>query len=111
MPETFKPPASVARAARRALEVRAQQAPSNRGGTRVGLARARQLAGREAVSVDTLRRMVSFFARHEKSTGSAEARKDPTSKAAQVWGLWGGNAGRAWANRMIKRIERTRKTR
>jgi hypothetical protein len=40
---SFRPPAPVAAAARRALERRAQQPPSNRGMTPVGLARARQL--------------------------------------------------------------------
>ena len=40
---SFRPPEPVAAAARRALERRAQQPPSNRGMTPVGLARARQL--------------------------------------------------------------------
>ena len=104
--ESYKPPADVARAARRALEVREQQAPSNRAGTAVGLARARQLANRQPVSLDTLKRMSSFFARHGEAPGSAKARQDPTSKAAQAWGLWGGSAGRAWAKRMIRQAER-----
>jgi hypothetical protein len=104
MAETYQPPASVARAARRALEIRAQQAPSSRAGTRVGLARANQLAKRDPVSADTVRRMVSFFARHEKTPGAADARQDPTSKAAQAWGLWGGNAGRAWAARILRTL-------
>lgn len=107
MADSYRPPASVARAARRALEIRAQQAPSNRGGTRVGIARARQLANREPLSIETIRRMASFFARHGKSPGSAKARKDATSKAAQAWGLWGGNPGRAWANRILRQHDRT----
>ena len=102
MPDSYTPPASVASAARRALEVRAKQAPSNRAGTRVGVTRAAQLRDRKPVSIETLKRMVSFFARHEKTPGAAEARKDPTSKAAQAWGLWGGSAGRAWARRILR---------
>lgn len=108
MPDSYRPPADVARVARRALEIRSQQTPSNRAGTATGLTRARQLANREPISVDTLKRMVSFFARHEKSAGSANARKDPTSKAAQAWGLWGGNAGRAWAKRMLRKSEKAK---
>ena len=44
------PPESVARAARIALEIRSSVPRSRRAGTRVGLARANQLAGRRPVS-------------------------------------------------------------
>jgi hypothetical protein len=74
----------------------------------VGVRRASQIANGEPMSIDTLRRMVSFFARHEASPGSAEARRDPTSKAAQAWGIWGGNAGRAWARRKVAEYDRKR---
>jgi len=99
---SYRPPADVARVARRALEVRAKQSPSNRAGTPVGLARANQLANRDPVSLDTIKRMVSFFARHSKTPGAAAARRDQTSKAAQAWGLWGGTPGQQWAARILK---------
>lgn len=102
------PPSAVARAARAALDIRETLPPSRRGGTAVGLARARQLANRERVSIDVIKRMLSFFARHAESPGSAEARRDRTSKAAQAWGLWGGNAGRSWAKRELAKYERSR---
>jgi hypothetical protein len=57
------------------------------------------------VSLDTVKRMVSFFARHGASPGSAAARRDQNSKAAQAWGLWGGNAGRSWARRILRQQE------
>ena len=86
---SYKPPADVARAARRALEIRRKLPASRRGGTAVGVRRAAQLARRDPVSLETLQRMASFFARHGKSPGSAEARQDRYSKkAAQAWGLW-----------------------
>ena len=62
---SFRPPAPVAAAARRALERRAQQPPSNRGMTPVGVARARQLLHRQELSPQTIDRMVRYFARHE----------------------------------------------
>ena len=105
MPKSYRPPADVARIARRALEIRAQQPPSKRAGTPVGVRRAAQLANREPVSVETLKRMISFFARHERSSGSAAARRNPTSKAAQAWGLWGGNAGRRWAANLLRTLD------
>ena len=36
-----------------------------RGGTEVGIARARDIKNRKELSIDTVKRMNSFFARHE----------------------------------------------
>jgi len=104
--KSTKPPTAAARAARRALDIRDTLPPSRRAGTAVGLARANQFARRDQMSISTIRRIVSFFARHGEAPGSSEARQDPTSKASQAWGLWGGNAGRAWARRELRRFER-----
>ena len=100
MTESWVPPTSVANAARRGLGLRAKQAPSNRGGTAVGVARARDLANRRPLSLDTLKRMVSFFARHEVDKSGDGWGID--SKGYQAWLLWGGDPGRAWAKRIIK---------
>jgi len=89
MTYTYRAPFRVAAVARRALQLRRRY---GRGGTLIGVRRAVQLANRQPVSVDTLRRMVSFFARHERDN-----RSDPTSAASIAWGLWGGDEGRAWA--------------
>ena len=98
MADSYVPPASVAAAARRGLALRADQPPSNRAGTPVGLARARQLANRQPVSLDTIGRMVSYFARHAVDKQGAGWGKD--SKGYQAWLMWGGDAGRAWAGRI-----------
>jgi hypothetical protein len=78
---SFRPPEPVAAAARRALERRAQQPPSNRGMTPVGLARARQLIHRQELSPQTIDRMVSYFA-VMKSTSRAPA-GSATAKAVR----------------------------
>lgn len=104
MPDSFRPPASVASAARRGLELRAEQPPSNRAGTPVGIARASQLANRRSVSLSVIRRMVSYFARHEVDKKGEGWGKD--SKGYQAWLLWGGDAGRAWANRINRAASR-----
>lgn len=98
---TYTPPASAASAAKRGLKLRKSQSPSNRGGTSVGVRRASQLANRQPVSLDTIGRMVSFFARHEVDKEGEGWGKD--SKGYQAWLLWGGDPGRAWANRIWKR--------
>lgn len=92
---TSIPPRRVADVARRALQLRRLY---RRGGTLIGVRRAVQLSHRQPVSVETLARMVSFFARHQH-----DDRRDPTSAAAIAWGLWGGNAGRSWATQQLTR--------
>ena len=107
MAESVTPPAAVQRAAQRGLDLRAEQSPSNRGGTAVGVRRASQLANGQPVSLSTLKRMSSFFARHEVDKQGEGWGAD--SKGYQAWLLWGGNPGRAWAARMIRRMERQAK--
>jgi len=108
VPKTATPPADVQAAARRGLDLRAKQTPSNRGGTKIGLARARQLANGQPVSLSTLRRMTSFFARHEVDKQGEGWGVD--SKGYQAWLLWGGDDGRAWATRQIARLTRKPRT-
>ena len=100
MADTFTPPADVARNARLALDVRATKPPSQQGMTPVGLARANQLANREDVSLDTVQRMVSYFARHEVDKQGATW--DEQGKGWQAWHGWGGDEGRTWANQIMK---------
>ncbi len=97
------PPESVRAAARRGLELRESQPPSNRGGTAVGLARARDLAGGRSVSDDTIHRMVSYFARHEVDKDGEGWGVD--SKGYQAWLLWGGDPGRRWAESIARRLD------
>jgi hypothetical protein len=108
---SFRPPAPVAGAARRALERRAQQPPSNRGMTPLGLARARlsrvkslgQLLHRQEISPQTIDRMVRYFARHEvdKQGSSWET----YGKGRQAWDGWGGDPGRRWATGLVRRMD------
>jgi hypothetical protein len=100
---TFTPPPAVRRAARLALDIRSRMPRSGRGMTMIGVARARDLSNGRPVSVDTLRRMLSYFARHEvdKQGGSWRTR----GKGWQAWHGWGGDAGRIWARRMLQRID------
>jgi len=84
---SFTPPDAVRSNARRGLELRKEH---ERGGTAVGVARARDLASGN-VSRETIGRMRSFFARH-----SGNDRSDESSAANIAWLLWGGDSGRRW---------------
>lgn len=92
---SFKPPAAVARAAEKGLAFRDM---FHRGGTSVGIARARDLKNRATLSPLTIKRMVSFFARHavDKRAPNFGNNKKP-SNGYIAWLLWGGDPGRAWA--------------
>ena len=100
MADSYRPPRSVQEAARRGLELRASLPPSRRGGTAVGLARARQLSNGQPVSLDTIERMNSFFARHAVNKSGEGWGVD--SKGYQAWLLWGGDPGRRWARRIAR---------
>ena len=53
--KSFKPPAGAVAAAKRALKKRAEASPSNRGGTAVGLARARDIAAGKSLPLGTVK--------------------------------------------------------
>jgi hypothetical protein len=48
---------------------------------------------------------VAWFARHDASDKERQNRRDKTSKAYQAFLAWGGNEGRDWAKRTIRRLE------
>lgn len=102
--ETYKPTEAMAAAARKALEIRDKQPESNKGMTLVGLTRARQLIAREELSIDTVKRMYSFFSRHEVDKQGEGWGKD--SKGYQAWLGWGGDAGYNWAKQIVEKAQR-----
>ena len=99
---TFIPPQKVADEAVYGLYLRSQMPPSSRCCTPVGLARAKQLKNREPVSVETLKRMRSYFQRHEVDKKGSRWAID--SKGFQAWLLWGGDSGRAFAEKALREV-------
>jgi hypothetical protein len=95
--------------ARRGLELRASQPPSNRGGTAVGLARARQLVNGEPLSLSTVKRMKSFIARHGGSEKSNDPRESKQRQALLLWGVDYDDIDRGieWCDRSINKMEAT----
>lgn len=99
----FTPPEGVREAAKRALEVRAEKPESQRGMTPTGIARARDLSNGRAVSPDTARRMLAFFERHEGNKSGETW--DEQGKGWQAWHGWGGDAGFAWARKLVRQMD------
>ena len=99
----LRPTAEMAANAQDALDIRRTKPTSERGMTAVGIARARDIANRANLTPDTVRRMVSFFARHEvDKSGETWPAK---GKGWQAWHGWGGDAGYRWAKAKLKLIE------
>jgi hypothetical protein len=97
----LKAPPEVAAVAKRGLALREE---FKRGGTIVGARRATQLADREVVSIETIKRMVAYFDRHAVDLEAPAAKPGNAgypSAGRIAWDLWGGNAGRAWAKRQL----------
>ncbi len=98
----FTPPEIVAGNAAQGLAWRQQ---FGRGGTEIGVARARELVERRALTPETIRRMVSYFARHEVDKRGRNYFNDDNPSAGRIaWLLWGGDEGRAWALDIKRRI-------
>jgi hypothetical protein len=100
----FRPPQGVRDEARQGLEWRREY---KRGGTAVGVARARDLSNGKAVSPSTINRMVSFFARHEvdkQGEGFSPGEPGYPSNGRIAWALWGGDPGQAWAGKVQKQM-------
>ena len=105
---TFKPTSAMMDNAKRALEWRKE---FKRGGTAVGLARARQLANRQELSETSILRMYSFFSRHEvdkRAEGFRQGEKGFPSNGRIAWDLWGGDEGFAFSKRKRDQIMKAR---
>lgn len=102
------PTDSMASNARRGLELRSQY---GRGGTMVGVARARDLANKKTLSPETVARMYSFFSRHEvdkQGRGFNPGEDGYPSNGRIAWLLWGGDSGYTWAKSKWSQIQRAR---
>lgn len=99
--DTHKPPLRVAKAAEKGLALREK---FQRGGTQVGINRAKQLKAREALNLSTVKRMFSYFRRHsvDKNSEDFTNEKNP-SRGYIAWLLWGGDAGYSWVKQVLNK--------
>ena len=80
-----------------------------RGGTRVGAVRARQIVAGENLSDETIKRMFSFFSRHEvdkKAEGFNAGEEGYPSNGRIAWALWGGDAGYKWSETKVNQMKK-----
>lgn len=107
----FVPPESVANAAARGLNLRSKTGrgglttrQASKEGIGSGVARAASLKNRQKLSPSTIGRMVSFFARH--SAFKKNHTTNPPSNSLISWNLWGGDPGKAWAEKVKAQMDR-----
>lgn len=103
--ESYKPTEAMRAEAQRGLDWRKEY---GRGGTAVGIARARDIAGGKSLPLETVLRMRSFFARHEvdkKGKGFSPGEDGYPSNGRIAWALWGGDPGKSWADNIAKKNE------
>jgi len=110
MAEGHTPSDAMASNARRGLKLRSEY---GRGGTAVGVARARDIANKKSLSDSTVMRMHSFFSRHrvdKKGKGWTPGSEGYPSNGLIAWLLWGGDSGARWAESKRNAIVNARKS-
>lgn len=103
--DSFRPTDEMKAEAERGLAWRRE---FGRGGTAIGVARARDIANRRPLSLDTVERMASFFARHEvdkQGEGWSTGEAGYPSAGRIAWALWGGDAGKSWSANILDAAE------
>lgn len=109
--DSFEPPQAVRDEAARALKW-ISEGHAGDGFTAVGAARARDLSNGRAISVQTLKRMRSYLARHEvdkQGEGWSPDQKGYPSAGRVAWAAWGGDAGKSWVNGILSRLDNVSK--
>ena len=108
MAETFTPTDAMTSNAKRALKWK-EEGKAKGAGTSVGWTRAGQLARKESLSLDTVKRMYSYFSRHEvdkKGKGFSPGEEGYPSNGKIMWDAWGGDAGFSWSRAIVNRMKK-----
>ena len=108
--EGYKPTSGMQSAARRAIKLK-EQGKAKGAGTMVGWTRAGQLARGETLSLSTVKRMYSFFSRHEvDKKGKDWDNAENPSNGKIMWLAWGGDAGFSWSRKIVEREKNMKKS-
>lgn len=103
--DTYSPPAGVRAAAKKAIRFK-EAGKANGAGTSVGWTRAGQLARGESLSLSTVKRMYSYFSRHEvDKKGKDWGSQSNPSNGYIMWLAWGGDAGFSWSRGIVNRMK------
>lgn len=104
--DSFKPTSGMVTEAKRGLDWRSE---FGRGGTSVGISRARDIKNGKNLPYATVKRVKAFFDRHQsdrKAEGWRPGEKGYPSNGRIAHALWGGDAGYTWAKDIVERVEK-----
>ena len=103
--ETYSPNDGMKAAARRAIQWK-EGGKAKGAGTAVGWGRARDIVAGRSMSLSVVKRMYSFFSRHEvdkQAEGFSSGEEGYPSKGRVMWDAWGGDAGFSWSRGIAER--------
>jgi hypothetical protein len=103
--ESYSPNDGMKSAARRAIKWK-EDGKATGAGTPVGWGRARDIVAGRSMSLSVVKRMYSFFSRHEvDKKGKDFYNTSNPSNGRIMWDAWGGDAGFSWSRAIVKRNE------
>ncbi|AIK96081.1 hypothetical protein ID47_03945 [Candidatus Paracaedibacter acanthamoebae] len=96
----FKIPPSIKKNAEKGLKLREK---FGKGSTQVGIRRGHQLVNNDSISLEIIKKMSAYFARHEVDKQAKEFGNDENpSKGYIAWMLWGGDEAKEWTDKIKK---------
>ena len=102
--ETFSPTGGMKAAARRALKWK-EEGKATGAGTPVGWGRATDIVAGRSMSLSVVRRMFSFFSRHEVDKKGKDFNNTANPSNGRImWDAWGGDAGFSWSRGIVERM-------
>jgi hypothetical protein len=102
--ESYAPSAGMKSAARRAIKWK-EEGKATGAGTPVGWGRARDIVAGRSMSLSVVKRMFSFFSRHEvDKKGKDFNNTSNPSNGRIMWDAWGGDAGFSWSRSIVNRM-------
>jgi len=99
--DSFETTAGMKEEAQRGLDWRSEY---GRGGTAIGIARARDIVNGRNLPLRTVKRVKAYFDRHEidkQGQGWSPGEDGYPSNGRIAWALWGGDPGRTWAEKIV----------
>jgi hypothetical protein len=99
----YSPTAGMKSAAARAIRWK-EEGKANGAGTPVGWGRARDIVAGRSMSLSVVKRMYSFFSRHEvDKKGKDFNNTSNPSNGRIMWDAWGGDSGYSWSRAIATR--------
>jgi hypothetical protein len=105
----YSPTSAMKSAARKAIKFK-EDGKAKGAGTAVGWTRAHQIVSGESLSLDTVKRMYSFFSRHEvDKKGKDWGNQSNPSNGYIMWLAWGGDSGFSWSRNIVNHEKNIKK--